>query len=61
MSTERRGKPVVIPQATVEQIRTRWALQTAHAWGAQKALAYDLGVSPSYVNQIIRGWRRKAA
>ena len=29
------------------------------AWGEQKVIAIDLGLSKSYVNQVIRGHRRK--
>lgn len=57
----RLGKPVVIQAATIEHIRQRWAREKAPAWGFQKQIAYEAGVSPSYANQIIRGIRRKAA
>jgi len=56
-----RSQPAKVTAAVVNEIRTRWAREGAPAWGFQKTIAYDLGVSPSYVNQIIRGHRRKAA
>jgi len=54
-----RGHPRTVSTDLVEEIRTRWAREGAPAWGFQKTIAYDLGVSPSYVNQIIRGHRRR--
>lgn len=54
-----RGHPATISPAVIDEIRTRWAREGAPAWGFQKTIAYDLGVSPSYVNQIIRGHRRR--
>lgn len=58
-ASKRMGRPITVSTALVQQIRTRWAREGAPAWGFQKTIAYDLGVSPSYVNQIIRGHRRR--
>jgi DNA-binding transcriptional regulator YdaS (Cro superfamily) len=49
----------VISDQLVALIRQRAA--SGLRFGEQKVIAYDLGVSRSYVNQIIRGIRRKPA
>lgn len=53
------GKPKSVPDSVIAEIRRRAAIETA--WGAQKCIAIDLGVSRSFVNQVIRGYRRKLA
>ena len=53
----RAGKPASIPDYIVAEIRRRAATETWH--GAQKVIALDLDVSFAFVNQVIRGWRRK--
>ena len=46
-----------IPDHVVAEIRQRAANKLP--WGAQKVIAYDLGLTTSYVNQVIRNYRRK--
>jgi len=58
-TSPKRGRPRIIPQSTVDEIRRRAA--EGLVFGEQKVIAYELGVSCAYVNQIIRGWRRKPA
>ena len=53
------GKPKTVPDSIVAEIRRRAATETA--WGCQKVIAIDLGLSRSFVNQVIRGYRRKIA
>ena len=53
------GKPKIVPDSIIAEIRRRAAVETA--WGAQKCIAIDLGLSRSFVNQVIRGYRRKIA
>ena len=53
------GKPASVPDSIVAEIRRRAAVETA--WGCQKVIALDLGLSRSFVNQVIRGYRRKIA
>jgi hypothetical protein len=53
----RAGKPPSIPDYIVAEIRRRALTETWH--GAQKVIALDLGLSFAFVNQVIRGWRRK--
>ena len=53
------GKPKTVPDSVIVEIRRRAAIETA--WGAQKCIAIDLGLSCSFVNQVIRGNRRKMA
>jgi hypothetical protein len=53
----RTGRPAQIPEHALAEIRRRAKVETW--WGAQKVIALDLGLSCSYVNQVIRGHRRK--
>ena len=47
-----------ITAETVAAIRERGA--RILPWGAQKVIAYDFGISPQHVCQILKGMRRKA-
>ena len=44
-------------ELVVAEIRQRAANKLP--WGAQKVIAYDLGLTTSYVNQVLRNYRRK--
>lgn len=57
MTSKRRGRPVRVSEEIVTEIRTR--SKTEIWWGAQKCIALDLGLSVSFVNQVIKGHRRK--
>ena len=51
------GKRSTVPEHIVAEIRRRALTETWH--GAQKVIALDLDMSFAFVNQVIRGVRRK--
>ena len=60
MSQERtRGRPAAILWSTIQEVRARGSRPLA--WGEQKVIALDLGLSPQHVCQILKGLRRKLA
>jgi hypothetical protein len=51
------GAPRKVPESTINEIRRRVA--AGLVFGEQKCIAYELNLSRSFVNQVIRGHRRK--
>jgi hypothetical protein len=51
------GAPRKVPDSTINEIRRRAA--EGLVWGEQKVIAYELKLSTAFVNQVIRGHRRK--